>query len=95
MKDYLLLVILLVACTKSLVLACQCNNIGSYSDVCDGRTGQCHCKPSFVGKNCDQCKESGLSFPNCEGNQKCECHPQGTKIDLKRNGSCIKGVRRV
>ena len=77
-----------------LVLACDCNAAGSYSNICDARTGQCHCKPSFKGRNCDQCKQSGLVFPDCEGDVKCKCHKDGTLLDRKRKGPCIEEVSR-
>lgn len=36
--------------------ACECDPIGSISKQCDGVTGQCECKPKFIGRTCDRCK---------------------------------------
>jgi len=89
----ILLAILTSSCAINLVLACDCNLVGSYDNICDAKTGQCHCKPSFKGKNCDQCKQNGLVFPKCTGDAKCQCNLDGTRYDAKKKGPCVKEVR--
>ena len=39
-----------------MMTACQCDLDGSRSDMCDIRTGQCVCRPRFVGQQCDSCQ---------------------------------------
>lgn len=36
--------------------ACRCNVNGSFSEICDTRTGQCECRPNVQGRQCDECK---------------------------------------
>uniref|UniRef100_A0A915JLN1 Laminin EGF-like domain-containing protein n=1 Tax=Romanomermis culicivorax TaxID=13658 RepID=A0A915JLN1_ROMCU len=33
---------------------CNCDIGGSYSSICDGRTGQCRCKPRINNRNCSE-----------------------------------------
>ena len=88
----ILCLVLPTSLVQSSLLACQCNLAGSYGSICDAKTGQCHCKPSFKGTNCDECKQSGLRFPDCDGDEKCKCNKDGSKFDRQRNGPCIDGV---
>ena len=88
----LCLVLPTTSLVQSSLLACKCNLAGSYGAICDAKTGQCHCKPSFKGTNCDECKQPGLRFPDCDGDMKCKCNKDGTKFDRRRNGPCIEGV---
>jgi len=56
--------------------ACNCNDIGSLDQQCDGN-GQCRCKPGVGGTMCDQCLYGyyGLSGAGCKS---CECNGIGT-----------------
>ena len=45
--------------------ACQCQEEGSISNICDDRTGQCRCKPNYVGQNCERCAPSFYRYPDC------------------------------
>ncbi|XP_071452213.1 laminin subunit alpha-2-like [Hetaerina americana] len=38
---------------------CNCHPIGSVSDECHERTGECNCRPGVTGRDCSQCKEPG------------------------------------
>lgn len=97
MYGYLLLVFLAICITTThSILACKCDSTGSYSNICDPKTGQCHCKPSFGGRKCNQCKQPGLTFPDCnDANQSCHCDLAGTKTDFERNGACVDRVSTV
>ncbi|CAG5048108.1 unnamed protein product [Parnassius apollo] len=55
-----------------LVLGCNCSALGSESNACDIRTGQCRCKPHVTGRACDTCEEGywGLYHGGC---RRCEC----------------------
>ena len=44
---------------------CNCNSKGSKNETCD-LGGQCHCKPTFQGLNCDQCQAGHFGFPTCQ-----------------------------
>ncbi|CAK1603621.1 unnamed protein product [Parnassius mnemosyne] len=51
---------------------CNCSALGSESNACDIRTGQCRCKPHVTGRACDTCEEGywGLDHGGC---RRCEC----------------------
>ena len=57
---------------------CNCDLIGSKSDVCDPDTGACDCLPGVTGIACGQCLPLHYGFlespPGC---QSCDCHPKG------------------
>ena len=48
-----------------MILACDCNEVGSIGDTCDEQLGQCVCKPNFSGKHCDKCKDGYYDYPEC------------------------------
>lgn len=84
--------IVFIVSATHLVLACQCNAIGSHDNNCNPKTGQCACKSYFTGKTCNQCTKPGLKYPRCYGNDKCKCSKAGTRFARKTNGPCIKRV---
>lgn len=43
---------------------CNCNHIGSISDLCDPRSGLCPCKKGVSGVNCDTCSDGFHFFSN-------------------------------
>lgn len=45
-------------------------------EFCDPSTGQCNCKGSFRGLNCNRCRSGYYGFPDC---QACQCNPAGIK----------------
>lgn len=49
-------------------IACECNDIGSKSSICDQKTGQCLCHSSFGNLSCDQCNHGYFDFPKCSCN---------------------------
>ncbi|KAK9872272.1 hypothetical protein WA026_017075 [Henosepilachna vigintioctopunctata] len=55
---------------------CLCDPIGSLSKDCENKTGQCQCKPHFVGRTCSKCEEG---FGNVTGGcAACSCNPTGS-----------------
>uniref|UniRef100_A0AAY4DVF4 Laminin subunit alpha 2 n=1 Tax=Denticeps clupeoides TaxID=299321 RepID=A0AAY4DVF4_9TELE len=36
---------------------CKCDLVGALAHACDGRTGQCSCRPGATGLKCDRCME--------------------------------------
>lgn len=42
------------------VTGCNCSKLGSESNACDIRTGQCRCRPHVTGRACDTCEVSYL-----------------------------------
>ncbi|PSN35327.1 Laminin subunit gamma-1, partial [Blattella germanica] len=62
---------------------CQCYHAGTQETgfgppVCDQLTGQCHCKPHVVGKNCDRCEDGYYNIISGEGCHPCNCDPVGS-----------------
>ncbi|XP_017797924.1 PREDICTED: laminin subunit alpha-1-like [Habropoda laboriosa] len=52
-------------------LPCNCDPLGSSSVECDGRSGQCPCKPLFEGRDCSSCIEGyGNVTAGC---RECNC----------------------
>lgn len=45
--------------------ACECDAIGSVSASCDKESGNCTCKNSFAGKQCNQCQDGFYAYPSC------------------------------
>ncbi|XP_031343042.1 laminin subunit alpha-1-like [Photinus pyralis] len=57
--------------------ACLCDSFGSISPECDNKTGQCLCKPHFIGRTCDTC-EAGFGNVTATCTQ-CNCNEIGSK----------------
>ncbi|VEN34345.1 unnamed protein product, partial [Callosobruchus maculatus] len=55
--------------------SCECNEIGTTSEICDKETAQCFCKKNVVGPQCSICHEStfNLQPENEEGCTECFC----------------------
>merc|ERR1712226_1197493 len=62
------------------ILACECDEEGAVSKVCDHKTGECKCKENVVGHKCKQCKKNHYKFPECLA---CEC-----KLEASVDGTC-------
>lgn len=43
-------------------IECNCNHLGSISDLCDPRSGLCPCKKGITGVNCDKCNDGFYLF---------------------------------
>ncbi|XP_044750495.1 laminin subunit alpha-1 [Coccinella septempunctata] len=57
-------------------MACLCDPVGSLYKECDNETGQCQCKPHYIGRTCDKCEEG---FGNATGGcAPCNCDPVGS-----------------
>ncbi len=54
------------------LLGCVCNDVGTEANtVCDGRSGQCQCKPGVMLQDCSMCKVYHYGFSSgtgCTGN---------------------------
>ncbi|KAK6480575.1 laminin subunit beta-1 [Huso huso] len=60
---------------------CECDLQGSLSAVCEKIGGQCQCKPSVIGRRCNQCAPGTYGF-GPYGCHRCDCHPQGAVSSL-------------
>ncbi|XP_067126672.1 LOW QUALITY PROTEIN: laminin subunit alpha lam-3-like [Centruroides vittatus] len=68
---------------------CDCNQHGSEFDECDQTTGQCICKPNYLGRKCDRCADG---YGNIEaGCVPCWCNRIGAKSETcdPITGRCI------
>lgn len=72
-------------CTK-----CSCSLEGSVSERCDPLTGQCQCRPHFVGLNCERCSAGFWKPAGSEQCLPCECDPTASlnKICDQWTGQC-------
>ncbi|XP_039180622.1 laminin subunit alpha-2 isoform X7 [Crotalus tigris] len=69
---------------------CSCNINGSFSEVCDSKTGQCHCKPNVLGRQCNQCKSTYFWAPEKQFCIPCGCNPVGSmSLNCDVSGRCI------
>ncbi|KAM6465704.1 laminin subunit alpha-2 isoform 3-T3 [Liasis olivaceus] len=68
---------------------CSCNINGSFSEVCDSKTGQCHCKPNVLGRQCNECKSGTFGVQSSRGCVPCNCNSFGSKsFDCDVTGQC-------
>ncbi|XP_061425546.1 LOW QUALITY PROTEIN: laminin subunit alpha-2 [Lethenteron reissneri] len=65
---------------------CNCNSFGAFSFDCD-ESGQCHCQPGVVGRQCDRCAPGYYDFKE-GGCTRCECDHTGHNCDAV-SGRCI------
>lgn len=49
-----------------LFLDCECNSVGSVSQVCDKESGNCTCKSKYSGRTCNQCEAGYYEYPTCK-----------------------------
>ncbi|XP_040821585.1 laminin subunit alpha-2 [Ochotona curzoniae] len=68
---------------------CHCNANGSFSDICNPRTGQCDCRPNVQGQRCDECKRETFGLQSARGCVPCNCNSFGSKsFDCDESGQC-------
>ncbi|CAG9828275.1 unnamed protein product [Diabrotica balteata] len=74
---------------------CECNKLGSYSDICDPETKQCKCKPGVGGTKCDRCEPGFWGLPKIsagyQGCIPCGCSTFGSVRDdcEQMTGRCV------
>ena len=72
--------------------SCLCNITGATSEECDKTNGQCNCKDTIQGRQCNECK-LGYHTLTSSGCKPCQCSELGTRVGaLNRcdpiNGQC-------
>uniref|UniRef100_A0A8C0EF99 Basement membrane-specific heparan sulfate proteoglycan core protein n=1 Tax=Bubo bubo TaxID=30461 RepID=A0A8C0EF99_BUBBB len=68
---------------------CHCHINGSFSEICDSRTGQCECKANVIGRRCDTCKPETFGLQSSRGCVPCNCNSFGSKsFDCDGDGQC-------
>ncbi|NWU64822.1 LAMA2 protein, partial [Pterocles burchelli] len=68
---------------------CHCHINGSFSEICDSRTGQCDCKANVIGRRCDVCKPETFGLQSSTGCVPCNCNSFGSKsFDCDGDGQC-------
>ncbi|XP_030385859.1 laminin subunit gamma-1-like [Scaptodrosophila lebanonensis] len=69
---------------------CSCFAAGTEQDEegisrCDQVTGQCHCKPNVIGRDCGECQPGYFNIRSGNGCENCQCDPIGSY-----NATCDK-----
>ncbi|KAK0682552.1 LAMA2 protein, partial [Pygoscelis papua] len=68
---------------------CHCHINGSFSEICDSRTGQCECKANVIGRRCDICQPETFGLQSSRGCVPCSCNSFGSKsFDCDGDGQC-------
>ncbi|NXW31629.1 LAMA2 protein, partial [Phaetusa simplex] len=68
---------------------CHCHINGSFSEICDSRTGQCQCKANVIGRRCDVCQPETFGLQSSGGCVPCNCNSFGSKsFDCDGDGQC-------
>ncbi|NXJ43448.1 LAMA2 protein, partial [Ciconia maguari] len=68
---------------------CHCHINGSFSEICDSRTGQCECKANVIGRRCDVCQPETFGLQSSRGCIPCNCNSFGSKsFDCDGDGQC-------
>uniref|UniRef100_A0A672UU06 Laminin subunit alpha-2 n=1 Tax=Strigops habroptila TaxID=2489341 RepID=A0A672UU06_STRHB len=73
---------------------CHCHINGSFSEICDSRTGQCKCKANVIGRRCDVCKPSYFWAPEKLFCIPCGCSALGSmslQCDMTGRCTCKSG----
>ncbi|XP_074640335.1 laminin subunit alpha-like [Tubulanus polymorphus] len=67
---------------------CQIDGVRGGNTSCNIHTGQCNCRESVSGRQCDRCTPGYYAYPHCE---KCNCDPRGTTDDIcdQRTARCL------
>ncbi|XP_067121237.1 laminin subunit gamma-1 [Centruroides vittatus] len=78
--------------------ACNCYHYGTLEQdlfsnvlICNEKTGQCPCKRSVEGRQCDRCAEGYWNITSNSGCELCDCNPVGSfnhTCDI-RTGQCF------
>ncbi|KAM6406959.1 laminin subunit alpha-2 isoform 4-T4 [Pluvialis apricaria] len=69
---------------------CNCHINGSFSEICDSRTGQCECKANVIGRRCDVCQPSYFWAPEKLFCIPCGCSALGSmSLQCDMSGRCI------
>uniref|UniRef100_A0A672F831 Laminin, beta 3 n=1 Tax=Salarias fasciatus TaxID=181472 RepID=A0A672F831_SALFA len=76
----------LLGCSK-----CSCSLSGSLTDACDPLTGQCLCRPHFLGRTCDQCSKGYWKPSQSDRCEPCSCDPTRSRSDIcdQLTGQCL------
>lgn len=74
---------------------CSCYDAGTEQDEssisrCDQVTGQCHCKPNVIGKDCGECQPGYFNIQSGNGCENCLCDPVGSYNSTcdRHSGQC-------
>ncbi|CAB3372768.1 Hypothetical predicted protein [Cloeon dipterum] len=74
---------------------CDCNKLGSFSQKCDEKTGNCDCRPGVMGDKCDRCEPGFWGLHKLSegymGCISCQCSALGSvRQDCEQmTGNCV------
>uniref|UniRef100_A0A8W7MTS4 Uncharacterized protein n=1 Tax=Anopheles arabiensis TaxID=7173 RepID=A0A8W7MTS4_ANOAR len=60
---------------------CNCHPKGSLGQGCNQKTGQCHCKPSIEGRQCNLCRKGYWDLNSGNGCIPCSCDTNGSELE--------------
>ncbi|XP_028396319.1 LOW QUALITY PROTEIN: usherin-like [Dendronephthya gigantea] len=69
---------------------CLCNMSGSTSRLCDKTNGQCPCRNTVTGRQCERCK-LGFHTLTTSGCQSCHCSERGTRFGAAKRCDVVSG----
>lgn len=69
---------------------CLCNMSGSTTRLCDKTSGQCPCRSTVTGRQCERCKLGFHTLTN-SGCQSCQCSKTGTRLGAADRCDVVSG----
>ena len=69
---------------------CLCNMTGATSRECDKGSGQCNCKNTVTGRQCERCDLGFHNFTS-SGCQGCQCSIRGTRVGARDRCDPVSG----
>ena len=72
---------------------CERNGVIDGNVACDAKTGQCSCKPSHTGRQCNKCSIGYYNYPLCQKCDQCDSRGVDKRLCDADSGQCFCKVR--